>query len=160
MSYPNEARMLYSDTLEKLVLTNIAQSAGPLTAEADAACQTLGCDIRGVKQLGIMINVTDKGAATALFVKVRFSGLAAPSPATLTDWGFVCVDNIDSSTGISTVQEYAMQVDLANVNGVANPATARRICLRVEQISGLHASAIVWADSAVTGTVTFVQLGG
>jgi hypothetical protein len=160
VSYPNEARMLYSDTLEKLVLTNIVQSADPLTAEVDAACQTLGCDIRGVKQLGVMVNVTDKGAATVLFVKVRFSGLANPSSSTLTDWGFICVDNIDGGTGFSPVQEYVIQVDLANVNGVPNAATARRLCLRIEQISGLHASAIVWADSAVAGTVTFVQLGG
>ena len=160
MPYPNESRTLYSDTQQKLVLTNVAQAAGPLAAEANAACQTASCSLTGVKQLGIVANITNRNAATLLNIKVRFSGKPNPDVTVVTDWGFIMVDNIDTSTGISTVQEYVIQIDLANVNGVANPTTARQYVCRVEQISALNASAIVFADSACDGEIYFVNLGG
>jgi hypothetical protein len=153
--------MLYSDTLEKPVLSAIVVAADPLVAENTAGCQTLAVNIKGVKQLGMLVFVEDRNLATKLFVKVRFSGKAAPSIANVVDWGMVCVDNIDGATGISTVQEYMIEVDLLNVNGVANAATSRTLILRIEQISGLHASAIVWCDADMgPAEVFFVQLGG
>ena len=161
MPYPIVPRMLYSDSLEKPVLAAIAIAADPLTAETTPACQTLAVNIQGVKQLGILVAIEDRNNAQKLFIKVRFSGKAAPSIANVPDWGMVCVDNIDGTTGISTVQEYMIEVDLLTVNGVANPTLSRTLVLRIEQISGLHASAIVWCDADMgPAEVFFVQLGG
>ena len=160
MPYPNESRMLYSDTLQKLVLTNVPTAADALAAETTAGCQTLSCDIRGVKQIGILCNVTNRNAANTLFIKVRFSGLENPDVTQPTQWGFIMTDDIDGATGISAVQEYVIQIDLQNVNGVANPSVARQFCTRICGISGLHASAILWADSDVNAEIYFVRLGG
>jgi hypothetical protein len=160
MSIPAIPRLLYTDTVEKLVLTNFVSANDALAAESTAACQTRGVAITGVRQLDVMINVVDRLSATKIYLKVRFSGLASPDPATPTDWGFVMTDNLDAATGISSAQEYVIELDLLNVNGVANASVSRRYTTRIQQISGLHASAIVWADNAVAGAVSFVQIGG
>ena len=112
MPYPIVPRMLYSDSLEKPVLTAIAIAADPLTAETTPACQTLAVNIQGVKQLGILVAIEDRNNAQKLFIKVRFSGKASPSIATFPDWVMVCVANTDGTPGIITVQDYMLDVDL------------------------------------------------
>jgi len=138
--------------------STIPNVADPVLAEADANAQTAAVLVRGVEKLDVFIDVTAQTTATELYIKFRFSDKDAPNPATVTDWGYILVDDIASSTGISSVQEYMVKIDLDNVNGTANTNQARRYCTRIEQISGIWASAIVWSNGgSTTGSVTFVR---
>jgi len=167
MAISDFPRMRYSDVSASVVLPSSflptlsgAGLADAVTAETTAGCQTSSVIIQGCKQLDIFVNVTVAAAASKLFLKVRFSGKEQPLVATAADWGFIQVDNIDATTGLSPVREYVIEIDLVNVNGIANPA-ARNYCFRVEQISGRYASAIVWVDTAnVQAEVSFERQGG
>jgi hypothetical protein len=157
-------RMRYSDVVEQQVLDAsgnfYATAAGAPTAELQAGAQTAAVSIAGCTQLDIFVNVTDLSTATKLYIKVRFSGKQTPSIATNTDWGYIQIDNIAGATGISSVQDYMIEIDLRNVNGVAS-ANPRRYISRIQQISGRHASAIVWADQGTPkGAVYFMRQGG
>jgi len=166
--------MRYSDVEEIAVLGTAAVPAtiddltngglaDVVTAEGTPACQTSSLNIQGCKQLDIFIDITaNPVAASKLFVKVRFSGKESPDTSVVRDWGYIQIDDVDSATGVSTVMEYLVEIDLDAVNGVAGPAGAeRRYCLRIQQISGRHASAIVWTDVAlVEGVVYFMRQGG
>jgi hypothetical protein len=157
-------RLRYSDVVETLALDAsgnfYATAAGAPTAEAQTTAQTDSVNIQGCKQLDIFVNVTDLSTATKLYIKVRFSGKQTPSTATNTDWGYIQIDNIAGATGISSVQDYMIEIDLRNVNGVAS-ANPRRYISRIQQISGRHASAIVWADQGTPkGAVYFMRQGG
>jgi len=133
------------------------------TAEIAAGAQTDSTDITGCKQLDIFVDVvTNPGStATKLYIKVRFSGSETPLTATNADWGYIQIDNIAAASGISSVQDYMIEVDLLNVNGVASAVVPRRYISRIQQISGRYASAIVWTDAGTaTGTVYFMRQGG
>ncbi len=137
---------------------SIPNVADPVTAESTALAQTSAVLVRGVQKLDVFIDVASNGAAAFLYVKFRFSDKESPSVSVPTDWGSLMVDNIDTATGISSAQEYLLKIDLDNVNGTANPNVPRRYCTRVEQVSGLWASALVYSDGNLTvGSVTFVR---
>ena len=169
MSNSEFPRLRYSDVYEQQVLdaslvpfSAFAVPAGIPTAEVTAACQTSSVNIQGCKQLDIFVDVaTNPGnASTKLYIKVRFSGKQFPDPAVNTDWGYIQIDNIDAATGISSVQDYVIEIDLLNANGAASGAP-RRYVSRIQQISGRHASAVVWVDAGTaTGTVSFMRQGG
>ncbi len=167
MSTSEFPRLRFSDVTSEVVLPSSfiptlggGGLADAVTAETTPGCQTSGVNIQGCKQLDIFINVTVAAAAAKLFLKIRFSGKEVPDVTAPTDWGFVQIDNIDGTTGLSSVREYVIEVDIANVNGIANVAP-RNYCFRIEQISGRHASAILWSDSAnVQAEVSFQRQGG
>lgn len=169
MSNSDFPRMRYSDVTEFVVLDQSAGAfpnlaggglADAVTAETTVGCQTASTNIQGCKQLDIFVDATNVPAASKLYLKIRFSGKQSPDPTVPTDWGFVQIDDIATTTGLSAVKEYVIEADLVTVNGVANVAP-RRYCFRIEQISGRFASAIIWADTAgVQGTVYFQRQGG
>ena len=167
MSNSDFPRLRYSDVVEVPVLplgTIPHLAAGGLadavTAETTAGCKTSSLNTQGCTQLDIFVDVTAVPAASKLFLKVRFSGKQSPSVDLVSDWGFVNIDNIDTATGASSLQEYVAVVDLVNVNGVGN-VQPRRYSLRIERISGRHVSAVVWSDTAgVTAEVSFQRQGG
>lgn len=137
---------------------SIPNVADPVTAEITADAQTSEILVRGVKKLSVFIDVTANAGAAFLYIKFRFSDKKSPSVSTPTDWGSVMVDDIDAATGISSAQEYLLKIDLDNVNGTANANVPRRYCTRIEQISGIWASALVYSDGGGTvGSVTFVR---
>jgi len=137
---------------------SIPNVADPVTAESTALAQTSAVLVRGVQKIDAFIDVTTNAGAAFLYVKFRFSDKKSPSVSTPTDWGSVMVDNIDTATGISSAQDYLVKIDLDNVNGTANSNAARRYCIRIEQISGIWASALVYSDGDGTvGSVTFVR---
>ena len=174
MPISNFPRLRYSDVEEIAVLGTAASPvaidnltngglADVLEAEAALAtgCHTSSLNIQGCKQLDIFVDITtNPGGAAKLFVKVRFSGKESPDTAVVSDWGYIQIDDIDAATGVSTVMEYLVEINLVAVNGAASTA-ARRYCLRIQQISGRHVSAIVWTDTALMqGTVYFQRQGG
>jgi len=136
-------------------------AAAAVAAESQVAAQTDKVLLRGVSQLSALIDVTALGDATEMYVKFRFSGDESPDTAVPTDWGFSKVDNVDVATGISSVQDYLVLIDLATVNGVAS-AVARKYCLKIDLVTALWASVIVWTDGAAgaVGSVSFVRHGG
>lgn len=176
MPISNFPRLRYSDVEEiavlgtaavPVVITDLTNGglADVVEAEVEATCQTSSLNIQGCKQLDIFIDITSVPSpfiSGKLFVKVRFSGKESPSTAVVSDWGYIQVDDIDAATGVSTVMEYLVEINLAAVNGVAITAHGlRRYCLRIQQISGRHASAIVWTDTgAFGGVVYFMRQGG
>ncbi len=165
MSNSDFPRLRYSDVVEAEVraLGAFKVAANAPAAEIDPDCHTTAVNIQGCKQLDIFVDVaTNPGStSTKLYIKVRFSGKQSPSTGTNADWGYIQVDNIDSATGISSVQDYMIEIDLLNVNGTASAVVPRRYISRIEQISGRHASAVVWVDAGTaTGTVYFQRQGG
>jgi|7_EtaG_2_1085326.scaffolds.fasta_scaffold00848_2 hypothetical protein len=163
-------RLRYSDVIETealgtaLVPATLKVAADAPTAETDTDCHTTSVNIQGCKQLDIFVDVATNpapGAATKLYIKVRFSGKQTPVTGTNADWGYVQVDKLDTATGISSVQDYMIEIDLANVNGTPAALFPRRYISRIQQISGRHASAVVWVDAGnATGTVYFMRQGG
>jgi len=148
------------EVLASATIPNIAnpEAAGIITAETTSGCQTASVVVRGVKKIDVFIDITAQSNATHLYVKFRFSDKASPNVATPTDWGVVLIDKIDTTTGISSVQEYMLKIPLDTVNGTANTNQDRRFVTRITDISGIHASALVWCDGAgTTGSVTFVR---
>ena len=165
MSNSDFPRLRYSDVVEteaRALGAFFATNAGAPTAEANPLAHTTAVNIQGCKQLDIFVDVAAVGiGATKLYIKVRFSGKQTPSTGTNADWGYIQVDKLDTATGISSVQDYMIEIDLANVNGVASAVFPRRYISRIQQISGRHASAVVWVDGGVvTGTVYFMRQGG
>ncbi len=167
MPISNFPRLRFTDVYEVEVLDRSAgfyvsaAPTDPTDAEQQAIAQTSAVSVLGVKQLDIHIELSNNPGGK-LYVKVRFSGKEDPDITNVTDWGYIQVDNIDGATGISTVQEYMIEIDLATVNGVTPPGSPnRRYLVRVDQVSGLWASAIVWADGGNTlGKVYFQRQGG
>lgn len=167
MSSSDFPRLRFSDVTSTVVLANAfipllagAGIADAVTAETTAACQTSSVNIQGCTQLDIFVNVKTAQAGAKLFLKVRFSGKGQPLVSAPTDWGFIQVDNVDTATGVSSVREYVIEIDVAAVNGVANVA-ARYYCFRIQQISGRNASAVIWSDTAnVEADVRFMRQGG
>tara|TARA_R110002110_G_scaffold29784_9_gene105797 strand:+ start:84 stop:605 length:522 start_codon:yes stop_codon:yes gene_type:complete len=164
-------RLRYSDVIETealgtaLVPATFKVAANAPAAEIDPDCHTTSVNIQGCKQLDIFVDVATNPAgpptATKLYIKVRFSGKLSPATGTNADWGYIQVDNIASATGISAVQDYMIEIDLLNVNGTASAVVPRRYISRIQQISGRHASAVVWVDAGTaTGTVYFMRQGG
>lgn len=160
-------RLRYSDVIETeaRALGAFKVAASAVVAEPDTDCHTTSVNIQGCKQLDVFVDVAaNNGATSKLYIKVRFSGKQAPATGTNADWGYIQVDNIDATTGISTVQDYLIEIDLLNVNGVsrgAAPLAPRRYVSRIPQISGRHASAVVWIDAGILqGTVYFQRQGG
>ena len=165
MSNSDFPRMRYSDVVEAEVraLGAFKVAANAPAAEIDTDTHTTAVNIQGCTQLDIFVDVaTNPGnTSTKLYIKVRFSGKQSPSTGTNADWGYIQVDNIDSATGISSVQDYMIEIDLLNVNGTASAVVPRRYISRIEQISGRHASAVIWVDAGTaTGTVYFQRQGG
>lgn len=163
MSNSDFPRMRYSDVVEAEVRTLGAfkVAADAPAAEIDPDCHTTAVNIQGCKQLDIFVDVATNAGAAKLYIKVRFSGKQSPSTGTNADWGYIQVDNIDATTGISSVQDYMIEIDLLNVNGTASAVVPRRYISRIQQISGRHASAVVWVDAGTaTGTVYFQRQGG
>lgn len=165
MSNSDFPRLRYSDVEEILVLgeADFLLAANSLVAEADPTARTSSVNVQGCSQLDICVDVTLPRLATTLYIKVRFSGKSDPDTSVLRDWGYVQTDNIDSATGISSVQEYMIEIDLTKVNGVALVAP-RRYVSRIQRISGRYASAVVWVDapgsSTAFGSVYFLRQGG
>ena len=156
-------RLRYSDVIETEARAtgSFTVAADAVAAEPDPTCHTTSVNVQGCKQLDIFVNITNRGSATKLYIKIRFSGKLAPATGTNTDWGYIQVDNVAAATGISSVQDYQIEIDLSNVATVADARTARRYVSRIQQISGRHASAVVWVDGAnCTGTVYFMRQGG
>jgi len=139
-------------------IPNIAnpEAAGIITAETTAGCQTASLTVLGVRQLDVFVDVTANAGAANLYIKFRFSDKQTADVTLPLEWGFVMVDSIDAATGISSVQEYLVKVPLDTVNGTANTDLPRRYVTRVNEISGIFASAIIWADGA--GTVASVAV--
>ncbi len=165
MSNSDFPRMRYSDVVEAEVraLGAFKVAANAPAAEIDPDCHTTAVNIQGCTQLDIFVDVATNPAntSTKLYIKVRFSGKQSPSTGTNADWGYIQVDNIDSATGISSVQDYMIEIDLLNVNGTASAVVPRRYISRIEQISGRHASVVCWVDAGTaTGTVYFQRQGG
>jgi hypothetical protein len=141
-------------------IPNIAnpEAAGIITAEGTAGCQTASATVRGVKKLDVFVDVATNAGAANLYLKFRFSDKDSPDVTNPLHWGFVLVDNIDTATGISSVQEYIVKIPLDTVNGTANTNQPRRFSTRITDISGIFASAIIWADGTNTvASVTFVR---
>jgi len=166
MPISNFPRLRFTDIYEVEVLDRVTAgffvAADPVTAEASTNTHTSMVSMHGVKQLDIFIDVTNNPGAGSekLFVKVRFSGKEEPSTSTLSDWGYIQVDNISANHGISEVKEYLVEIDLTKVNNT-NSSDPRRYLVRIDQISGAWASAIVWSDTAnVNGKVYFQRQGG
>ena len=162
MPVSNFPRLRFTDVKEAEVLDasgGFFQAADPVAAEGDPAAWTSMVSMTGVKQLDIFLDVeTNPGGK--LYVKVRFSGKEEPSLATLRDWAYIQVDNTAGATGISAVKEYMVEIDLDDVNGTAD-TNPRRYLVRIDQISGAWASAVVWSDAAgVEGKVYFQRQGG
>ena len=165
MSNSDFPRLRYSDVVETeaRALGQFKVAANAPAAEIDTDTHTTAVNIQGCKQLDIFIDVaTNPGNnSTKLYIKVRFSGKQTPSTGTNADWGYVQVDKLDAATGISSVQDYMIEIDLLNVNGTASAVFPRRYISRIQQISGRHASAVVWVDAGTaTGTVYFQRQGG
>lgn len=142
------------------IIPNIVdpEAAGIITAETTAGCQTGSLVVRGVKKLDVFVDVTTNASASNLYIKFRFSDKESPDTAQPLDWGFVMVDNVDATTGISSVQEYIVKIPLDTVNGATNTNQPRRFATRITEISGIFASAIIWADGGNTAaSVTFVR---
>ena len=150
-----------NDAVEVMASGALPAIADPVSAEAAlSGAQTAAVVVRGVEQLSVVVDVTAVNAAAAnLFIKFRFSDMDSPSVATATDWGCVMVDDVAAATGISSVQDYMVKIDLHTVNGTANANQPRRYVTRIQRISGVHASALVWitAGGAATASVTFVR---
>lgn len=168
MPISNFPRLRFTDVKEAEVLDRSAADffvsaapTNPVAAEGDPSALTPKVAMTGVKQLDIFVDVTvHPGGTPKLYVKVRFSGKESPSVATPGDWGYIQVDDIDAATGISSVREYMVEIDLAKVNATSS-AAARRYLVRIDQISGAWASAVVWSDTAgVRGKVYFQRQGG
>ena len=166
MSNSDFPRLRYSDVIEteaRALAPFFMTAAGAPTAEADPLAHTSSVNIQGCKQLDIFVDVaTNPGnTSTKLYIKVRFSGKQSPATGTNADWGYIQTDNVDAATGISSVQDYMIEIDLLNVNGVGSLTLPRRYISRIQQISGRHASAVVWVDAGVaSGTVYFMRQGG
>ena len=167
MSASDFPRLRFSDVAATVALPSSflptlggAGLADAVTAETTPTCQTGAVNIQGCKQLDIFVDVTTSAAASKIFLKVRFSGKEQPLVTSPTDWGFIQIDNIDPATGMSSVREYVIEIDIASVNGIANVAP-RYYCFRIQQISGRHASAIVWTNGAnVEAEILFQRQGG
>ena len=158
-------RLRYSDVIETEARAtgSFTVAASAVAAEPDPTCHTTSVNVQGCKQLDIFVNVETNPASTStkLYIKVRFSGKETPVTGTNADWGYIQVDKLDTATGISSVQDYMIEIDLANVNGTASALVPRRYISRIQQISGRHASAVVWVDAGTaTGTVYFMRQGG
>lgn len=158
-------RLRYSDVIETeaRALGVFKVAANAPAAEIDTDCHTTSVNIQGCKQLDIFVDVaTNPGStSTKLYIKIRFSGKQTPATGTNADWGYVQVDKLDTATGISSVQDYMIEIDLVNVNGTASAVVPRRYISRIQQISGRHASAVVWVNAGTaTGTVYFMRQGG
>jgi hypothetical protein len=158
-------RLRYSDVIETeaRALGQFKVAADAPAAEIDTDTHTTAVNIQGCKQLDIFIDVaTNPGNnSTKLYIKVRFSGKQTPSTGANADWGYIQVDKLDTATGISSVQDYMIEIDLLNVNGTGATTFPRRYISRIQQISGRHASAVVWVDAGTaTGTVYFQRQGG
>ena len=165
MSNSDFPRLRYSDVVETeaRALGQFKVAANAPAAEIDTDTHTTAVNIQGCKQLDIFVDVaTNPGSSsTKLYIKVRFSGKQTPSTGTNADWGYVQVDKLDAATGISSVQDYMIEIDLLNVNGTGATTFPRRYISRIQQISGRHASAVVWVDAGTaTGTVYFMRQGG
>ena len=162
MPVSNFPRLRFTDITEAEVLdasANFFQAADPVTAEDDPAARTSMVSMTGVKQLDIFLDVTTNPGGK-LYVKVRFSGKEEPLLADKTHWAYIQVDNTAGATGISAVKEYMVEIDLADVNGTAD-TSPRRYLVRIDQISGAWASAVVWSDTlGVKGKVYFQRQGG
>tara|TARA_R100000951_G_scaffold115077_2_gene121990 strand:- start:24 stop:521 length:498 start_codon:yes stop_codon:yes gene_type:complete len=163
MPISNFPRLRFTDTQEAEVLDKsggFANHADPVGAEGDVNTHTSMVSMTGVKQLDMFIDISTNPGGAKLYAKVRFSGKETPDVATLRDWGYIQVDNVDTASGISSVKEYMVELDLANVNSTAS-AAPRRYLVRIDQISGSWASAVVWADvGGVEGKVYFQRQGG
>ena len=158
-------RLRYSDVIETeaRALGVFKVAANAPAAEIDTDCHTTSVNIQGCKQLDIFVDVaTNPGStSTKLYIKIRFSGKQTPATGTNADWGYVQVDKLDTATGISSVQDYMIEIDLVNVNGTASAVVPRRYISRIQQISGRHTSAVVWVNAGTaTGTVYFMRQGG
>jgi hypothetical protein len=158
-------RLRYSDVIETeaRALGVFKVAANAPAAEIDTDCHTTSVNIQGCKQLDIFVDVaTNPGStSTKLYIKIRFSGKQTPATGTNADWGYVQVDKLDTATGVSSVQDYIIKIDLVNVNGTASAVVPRRYISRIQQISGRHASAVVWVNAGTaTGTVYFMRQGG
>ena len=165
MSNSDFPRLRYSDVVETeaRALGQFKVAANAPAAEIDTDTHTTAVNIQGCKQLDIFVDVaTNPGNnSTKLYIKVRFSGKQTPSTGTNADWGYIQVDKLDTATGISSVQDYMIEIDLLNVNGTGATTFPRRYISRIQQISGRHASAVVWVDAGTaTGTVYFMRQGG
>lgn len=147
MPVSNFPRRRFSDIEQVSVLDGfLGVAADALTAERNNL-YTDDFDIVGVRQLDILITVIDPQAATKLSVKMAFTGYKEPLLEEY--WAFVMTDNVDTATGISTVQEYVAEIDLTTVNGVATVAGdfPRTYLLRINNISGRKGKLLVWADA-------------
>ena len=165
MSNSDFPRLRYSDVVETEVRASgvFKVAANAPAAEVDTDCHTTAVNIQGCKQLDIFVDVAQNpgNTTTKLYIKVRFSGKQEPATGTNADWGYIQIDNIAAASGISSVQDYMIEIDLLNVNGVASAVFPRRYISRIQQISGRHASAIVWVDAGTAvGTVYFQRQGG
>jgi len=128
-------------------------AANYTVAETNVNNWTDAIPLYGAREIDAFIDFSNVDAAsTEFFLRFRFSGKSAPSIGTVNDWGYVKIDNIDTSTGVSTVQDYEIKFT----------PTARRHLLRICQISGTWVSCVLWVNAGATTTcsVSFVRQGG
>lgn len=128
-------------------------AADATVAEASAANRTNAVPLYDAREIDCFIDFSVVDAAsTEFYLRFRFSGKAAPDITVVDDWGYVKIDNIDATTGISSVQDYEIKFT----------PTQRRHLLRICQISGTWVSAVLWVNAGATTScaVSFVRQGG
>ena len=143
------------DNVEIEVRANavLPPAASTTAAEAAATNRTELVSLIGARQIDCFINFSVVDAAsTEFYIRFRFSGKAAPSIATPSDWAYIKVDNIDTATGISEVQDYEIKF---------TPTLGQSV-LRITQTSGIWVSAVLFVNQGATTecSVSFMRQGG
>ena len=137
--------MSRNDNIQQLVLdhsgSDFSAAANLVAARADVTAQTALLDCLGLSEVDILVDFTNLGAGpvTKVSVAARYSGIAAPNVATATEWSSVNVEDVDTTTGISTVVPYVAEMAVA----------ATGIVVITVPVKTRYVSALVWVDSAV-----------
>lgn len=132
------------DSVDLLVLDRSAadfSAAGSIAAaEGDANAQANAVDCLGCEFVDVVVELTNVGTGPATKVSVvgRASGKAAPAIAVAADWIKLNTENVDTSTGVSTIVPY--------IGEVATPAAARYVV--TFPVRGRYFAPLVWVDVA------------
>jgi hypothetical protein len=126
---------------------DILNAATRAIAEANAAAQATAFSTFNYTRFVITIDLTVVGTATILYIGERVSGEAAPNIATLGDWSYFNVDDIENTTGISTTPAYQINI----------PVDGARKYTRSFRTWGSWAAPIVWCNGANARGIVYAQ---
>jgi len=142
-----------SDATELLVLdataVDLAVAADLAAAEVLAAAQVPAFEVGAFSRYVVTVELVAAGAATTLYLGARQSGKASPLVASVPDWSYYAIDNIDPLTGVSTTPPYQIDIPL--------PANPLRRYTRSFRVWGTWAGPIVWADGAGARGYVYAQ---